>query len=63
MRAAFKMDWRVQACWSRHSAHAGLGVDILRVVGEHEEGIVIEEILDDRAEERASLPASAPPAM
>jgi hypothetical protein len=52
MRAVLRIDWRVQARGSFQSALTrSLRVDVGLVIGEQEEGIVIEQILDDRAEE------------
>ena len=52
MRAELRMDWRGPGLLvAPERAHAVLRVDVGLVIGEQQEGIVIEEILDDRAEE------------
>ena len=52
MRAELRIDWRVQRLRvAPERAHAVLRIDVGLVIGEQQEGIVIEQILDDRAEE------------
>ena len=52
MRAVLRIDLRVQALRiAPERAHAVLRVDVGLVVGEQEERIVIEQIVDERAEQ------------
>ena len=52
MRAVLRIDWRVQRLRvAPERAHAFLRVDVGLVIGEQQERIVIEQVLDDRPEE------------
>ena len=52
MRAVFRMDLRVQArLIAPESAHLFLRIDVSLVIGEEKEGIVAEQVLDDRTKQ------------